>query len=332
MPRGTFGAYLVNIIMVETNKNAGSTVLEQIPVDMISLPEYLPPSFWDTDFSTLTEDTKKVGVIQGQLVVRRGKGSTYEVVEGSRSFKAFANAFPNKLVWVRVERLHDKDAVSAVFNDLSVDNVIEQAEYIEQLCKQFNWTQKEVGEALELRRSTVAHRLRLLKLHHRVVEFIKRGRLSGVCGKYLCTLKSKRQQLALAKKTIENNWSSHRLYKELNPEFSSKSNIIQLNPSNESKPKNISGVRDIYTESMENKLSEKLGSKVEINANKYTEHHGTLDFKIHDVNSIIAIGDGFYRADLRKPHLIKGLLSIELNNLDHLNEIIEEVIGIDQHT
>ena len=301
----------------------GLREIEHVPVGMCELAEYLPLSFYDADFSSLEPSTEESGAPVGNIVARIGRGEHYEIIEGGHYFLAYSKAFPNRKVWVQLIHLSDQDAAKHVYDDADFTNVIDQAHFMKQLMLFFGWNQRHLGEALSLKRSTVAHRLRLLNLDQQVAELIRRGRLPGVCGKYLCSVSSPAKQRQLAKKAIANTWTTDELYKAIHPKFET-SVLSTINNNASSHSKVTREEKEIHIKVMEEKLSEILTTKIEVNANKHSDYRGTIDIAIHDVNNLIALGDAFFKNALRS-NLYKGNLSLTINDLDHLNDLYDDL-------
>ena len=140
------------------------------------------------DVADLARSIKASGIIE-PIVVRPAGQSCYEVVAGERRALA-ARSLEMTNVPCIVRECSDEEAVviGIVENLQRAElNPMDRARGISRLCA-FGRSQEEIGEALGIAQSSVAHHLRLLSLPRAVAALIEQGRLSMGHGKILAAL------------------------------------------------------------------------------------------------------------------------------------------------
>ncbi|MCV0394637.1 MAG: ParB/RepB/Spo0J family partition protein [Rhizobiaceae bacterium] len=152
------------------------------PVDMISPNPRNPRRSFDVeDLSDLSQSIRAHGMVQ-PVVVRPGaaKGQ-YELIAGERRWRA-AQAAGVTDIPIIVRDVDDRVALelAIVENVQRADlNPMEEAQGYEQLMRDHNYTQAELGEVIGKSRSHVANTLRLLKLPSEVRTLVSEGHLSA---------------------------------------------------------------------------------------------------------------------------------------------------------
>ena len=161
--------------------------IEQVSLyDIDTNPDQPRKTFDEEKLKELAASLKRHGVVQ-PLIVKRN-GLRYTIIAGERL----------------VENIQRENL-----------NPIEEAAAIRLLMEQHDLTQEEVSARIGKSRPAIANALRLLSLEKPVAELIKSGKLSAGHGKMLAGVGDKEQQIALANKTIEKDWSVRRLEDEL---------------------------------------------------------------------------------------------------------------------
>lgn len=136
-------------------------------------------TFEEKDLRSLSKSIVKNGIIQ-PLTVRKINATEFELIAGERRLRAAIMAGISKVPCVII-RCSDKD--SAVFalienvqrKDLSM---FEQARGIARLIRKYGLTQEQAALSLGKKQSTIANKLRLLKLTFEEQEWIESSGLS----------------------------------------------------------------------------------------------------------------------------------------------------------
>ena len=153
--------------------------IEQLPINNIVPNPYQPRQiFNDESLNELANSIKQHGLTQP--IVVREVGSGYELVVGERRLQACKL---NKLETIPaiIKDLTDKESCElALVENIDRENlsVIEIAESLQRLIKEFNYTQETLSNLFSRSRSSIANILRLLKLPKQIKTYILDGILS----------------------------------------------------------------------------------------------------------------------------------------------------------
>ena len=184
-----------------------------IAIEKIVPNRYQPRTVFDeAKIEELARTIHTHGVIQ-PIVIRKMEDEKYEIIAGERRFRAMS-----KLQWTEVpviiRNLSDKETASiALIENLQREELtaIEEAVAYQKLLKLHELTQEALAQRLGKGQSTVANKLRLLKLPEEVQQAIMKKELSERHARALMQIKEKELQLQLMDMTIENHWNVKQL-------------------------------------------------------------------------------------------------------------------------
>lgn len=146
------------------NKNSHEVL--QVDTVLIDPNPFQPrKTFYDESLAELSASIKEFGVIQ-PLLVRQKTDSSFELIAGERRLRASKLAGLVQ-VPVIVKELTDKEmAELAMIENLQREDLhyLEEAEGFQQLIANFGFTQEELALRVGKKQSTIANKLRLLKL------------------------------------------------------------------------------------------------------------------------------------------------------------------------
>lgn len=127
--------------------------------------------FYDESIKGLAESIKENGLLQPVTV--RKAGNQYELIAGERRYRACMLIGQKDIEAIILDKTDDESANLALIENLQREdlNAIEQALAIKRIMKTENLTQNQLADKLGYRQSTVANKLRLLKLP----EYIKKA-------------------------------------------------------------------------------------------------------------------------------------------------------------
>ncbi|MBQ7128957.1 MAG: ParB/RepB/Spo0J family partition protein [Clostridia bacterium] len=184
---------------------------------------YQPRQIIDKDkMDGLIKSIKKNGIIQ-PIVVRELSKSKYELICGNRRLKA-AVFLKMQTVPCILQSVNDKTMFAfSLIENIQRDNLnfIEEAVAIERLIKEYNYTQMQVADKLGLSQSTIANKLRILKLDNRQLEKIL---------KFSLTERHARALLKVTDPNLQSDVLNEVIIKQLNVEQTEKLVETTLTP------------------------------------------------------------------------------------------------------
>lgn len=249
------GETIVNITKVEPNR-------EQ------------PRKNFDEDaLEELAESIKQFGLLQPILV--QDRNTYYEIIAGERRWRAAKKA-GLKEVPVIIKNLTDQEIVeiSLIENIQREDlNPIEEAQAYKRLLTEFNLKQDEVADRVSKSRTAVTNSMRLLKLCDEVQQMIINDMISTGHARALITIEDPEQQYTIAQKVFDEKLSVReveKLVKDLNK------------PAKVKKAVETDKSLEIVYQDMEEKLKQKLSTKVAISPKGNGAGKIEIDFYSHE--------------------------------------------------
>lgn len=140
--------------------------IKYLPIDLIRPNPYQPRKIFDTaNLQELCDSIKAYGVIQ-PISVRVVNGNSYELISGERRLRASKLAGLTTIPAIVFEAYDEDSAVIALIENLQRKdlNFLEEAEGYYNLINDHNLTQEKLAVMLGKSQSTIANKLRLLKL------------------------------------------------------------------------------------------------------------------------------------------------------------------------
>ncbi len=182
------------------------------------LPNRFQPriKFNEESITELAESIKEHGVIQP--IVVRPLGDRYEIIAGERRYKASVLA-GKETIQAIVTELNDKDSAEVAL----IENVqrqdltpIEEAISYNKILDMGYLTQEELALKLGKTQSTIANKLRLLKLDDEVQEALLESKISERHARSLLKLTDKNKQKQMLAKIISERLTVRRTDEEIN--------------------------------------------------------------------------------------------------------------------
>ncbi len=183
--------------------------LMEIPVEKI-VPNPNQPriTFDDETIAELAQSISQVGLIQ-PLVVRRAAGG-YELVAGERRLRACKSLGMEKVTCIIEDEMpEESSAMVALIENLQREDLhyMEEAQCYNALLQSYGMTQEELAGRLGKSQSSIANKLRLLKLSPAVVSAIRENGLTERHARAVLKLKGEEEQLEVIKKTAQKSLS-----------------------------------------------------------------------------------------------------------------------------
>lgn len=259
--------------------------VERVPLARIRPCSFQPRKNFSAEaIKELADSIREQGIVQPLIV--RDQGDHYELIAGERRWRA-AQSIGLAEVPVLVRVADDRAVLElALIENLQRENLnpIEEAQGYSQLIEQFQLTQEIVSTKVGKSRAVVANALRLLRLPPVVQVYVRDARLSVGHAKVILGLPSTEQQ-SLAAERILKDGLNVRQTEELVAHLLNRTVTIQsAKTGSVAKP-----LRDVHTADLENRLNERLGTKVSL---RYKQGKGAVEirfFNDDDLDRILQI-------------------------------------------
>ena len=173
-----------DISVVSELKNEGKNI-KIIPVEQIKPGSWQARKNFDAnDLEDLSNSIKSKGILSPILVTQSNDKnvSSYDLIAGERRWRAAQMAKIHEVPCIVV---NDVDANSASVMSLIENiqrkdlNAIEEAQGLNELINQHNYTQESAGKIVGKSRVYITNSLRLLKLPEKILSLIKDNKLSA---------------------------------------------------------------------------------------------------------------------------------------------------------
>ena len=163
--------------------------------------------FSPAELTSLAKSISQDGIIQ-PLTVRRVKG-TFELVSGERRLRAAKLAGLRSVPCILINATEERSQVIALIENIQrCDlNFFEEAEAISQLITKYGMTQESAAIRLGLAQSTVANKLRILKLNAEERKIILDNNMSERHARALLKITDNDRRLAVLNKAAESGWT-----------------------------------------------------------------------------------------------------------------------------
>ena len=196
-----------NIENANDPKETNGEEIKKIAIADIVPNRFQPRTvFNDEKIAELAQTIHTHGIIQ-PIVVREYEEGKFELIAGERRFRAM-----QKLGWdtapVIVKNFNDTETASvALIENLQREELspIEEAMAYNKLLELHQLTQEALAQRLGIGQSTVANKLRLLKLPEEVKDALLAKAITERHARSMIPLKDEEKQVALLKEIIEKN-------------------------------------------------------------------------------------------------------------------------------
>lgn len=181
----------------------------QIPVDKI-LPNPFQPrkSFDSSALEEMSQSIRHYGVLQ-PITVRKVSPTLYELIAGERRLRAAKHAGLTKIPAIVVEMSDSDSAAVALVENLQRQDLsfMEEAEAYSALIAIHGYTQDQIAAKLGKNQSTIANKLRLLRLPESVKIVITEKELTERHARALLRIPDEEKQLLALKKICDNSYN-----------------------------------------------------------------------------------------------------------------------------
>ncbi len=164
----------MNLLLKNENK------ISDIPIIKIRPNKAQPRKvFNEDDLNALSMSITENGILQ-PLTVRKVSATEYELIAGERRLRASVMAGLRKVPCIVIKCSEKESAVYALLENLQRSDLgmFEEARGVSRLIRRYGLTQQEAAVKLGKTQSTIANKLRLLRLTYEEQEWIENAGLS----------------------------------------------------------------------------------------------------------------------------------------------------------
>ena len=255
-----------------TLEDAAKTGLQEVPVELLQRGRFQPRGVMDqAALEELASSIRKQGVLQ-PIVVRKVSSGDYEIIAGERRWRAAQLAELDR-VPVVVRDLSDEDAmVIGLIENLQREdlNPIEEAKGMQRLIEEFSMTHQQVADNVGRSRVGVSNLLRLLTLEQEVRAMVEAAELDMGHARALLSLEAALQ--CKAARQIADAGMSVRQAEQL---------VRRMQEGGGTKK--VKKEKDPDIRHLEESLSERLATHVEIKLGTKGKGKLVIDFHSNDV-------------------------------------------------
>ena len=187
----------------------GSKRLVEVNVASIHPNPYQPRATFDEEsIAELAQSIQQVGLLQPLLVRKVDDG--YELVAGERRLRAVTSLGMEKVACIVQQDIEDESsAMMALIENLQREDLhyLEEAQCYQKLLETYGLTQEELANRLGKSQSSIANKLRLLKLSDEVKAAMTEKRLSERHARALLKLTDDKQRLHAVERIAEKGLS-----------------------------------------------------------------------------------------------------------------------------
>lgn len=262
---------------LSSDSDSQNSELQTLPIELLHPGKYQPRKDMSNDaLVELANSIKSQGIIQ-PIVVRQIDKEKYEIIAGERRWRAAQLALLDSVPCL-IKDVPDESAVAiALIENIQREdlNAMEEAIALERLLIEFELTHQEVADIVGKSRTTVSNLLRLNNLNSEVKTFLEHGDIEMGHARALLALSDDEQ----------NNTARIIVAKELTVRETEALIKKLQEPAKEEKTKEV----DPDTVSLEQNLSEKIGSQVSISHNKKGKGKLVISYtNLEELDGIIA--------------------------------------------
>ena len=196
-------------IMAQRSNNTQEVKVEKIAIEKIVPNPYQPrKTFDDEGLADLSASIAQYGVLQPLLVAPAENGD-YMLIAGERRLRASKMAELKEVPVIISQYTSQQIAEIALIENLQREDLhyLEEAEGYEQLMEQFHLTQEAMATRVGKKQSTIANKLRLLKLSAKVREELRSAGLTERHARALLKIKDEAQQLEVLAVVVKNAYN-----------------------------------------------------------------------------------------------------------------------------
>ena len=181
------------------------TVIIHISIDSIRMNPYQPRQNVDKEaLEELCQSIRQYGLLQ-PIVVRQINGRDFELVAGERRLRACREIGVETVAAVVVRAGGTDSAVMALIENIQRENLnyIEEAEAYNSLLSDHGMTQEELALRLGKSQSTIANKVRVLKLSPVIRQILKENNLAERHARAILRIPDEKSRLRVLERIVK---------------------------------------------------------------------------------------------------------------------------------
>lgn len=181
--------------------------ISDIPIIKIRPNKAQPRKFFnEEELNSLAQSISENGILQ-PLTVRKVSATEYELISGERRLRASVLAGLRKVPCIVIKCSDKESAVYALLENLQRSDLgmFEEARGVSRLIRRYGLTQQEAAARLGKTQSTIANKLRLLRLTYEEQEWIENAGLSERHARALLRIEDEEERRVALSKIIQEN-------------------------------------------------------------------------------------------------------------------------------
>ncbi|NLX90243.1 MAG: nucleoid occlusion protein [Firmicutes bacterium] len=179
----------------DENKEKGTEQIVNVPISSIVSNPYQPRKHFEKEkIEELAQSINTYGLLQPIILTKVDNG--YQIAAGERRFLACSLLGWKEIPAIIRDYQSSTLAAVALIENLQREdlNFVEEAEGYKRLINEFNLTQEVLAQRLGKSQSTIANKLRILKLPDEIINELKKGKLTERHARSLLRLESVEKQ------------------------------------------------------------------------------------------------------------------------------------------
>ncbi len=191
-----------------TQETAGKTLIEIELARIVPNPNQPRKTFTQESLDELAVSIRQVGLIQPLVV--RPQGENFELIAGERRLRACKQLGIARVPCVVLDNVvEEQSAMMALIENLQRENLhyLEEAECYQTLLQNYHLTQEELAARLGKSQSSIANKIRILRLPPRVKKAMTEARMTERHARTLLRIENEEIQLQVIEKVREKGLS-----------------------------------------------------------------------------------------------------------------------------
>ena len=260
------GALIADAAEEPVTREIVVSAIQELNLADIRPNPFQPRTEFDEEaLSELAASIKAIGIVQ-PITVRAVEEGKYEIIAGERRFRASKLAGLSTIpAYIRKTEDDSLLELALIENIQREDlNPLEEGLAYQRMISEYHFTQEKMANLIGKSRSYVTNMMRLLDLSEEVKSLLLERKLTAGQARPLLGLETPAEQIALARRIVEEDLSARRIEEILRRE-------------KDGQKRKPADKADAYLRALEEDLVNAVGSRVKIKVGKgKNSHRGTI--------------------------------------------------------